>query len=152
MVGLSSLYDSRKEFYPIYHVAILAFVITVCIPVNLGISKLPIIDVFVLILAGFVSLFMLARNESVGDSLLIHLRIKGMMPQKRTMMNLHAQKYGTIPLNAYEEYMQEPFFLLQNIVEHIIITHDEEMDLATRVRLENVHQRLQMVTRQLSRR
>lgn len=69
--------------------------------------------------------------------------------QKKVASNLHAQRYGKIPLNAYEEYRQDPLFLLQDIVERIIITHDEEMDLATRVRLENMHHRLQTVARQL---
>src|SRR3989442_15373840 len=75
MASLSSLYDSCHEKYPIYHSGILAFVITVCLPLNIGLSKLPTVGVSVLFLTGFVSLFMLARNEQVGLSLLCHLRI-----------------------------------------------------------------------------
>lgn len=149
MVLLSSLHDVRNQRYPIYHSAILTFVITVCIPVNLGMSKLPIIDTFALILVGFVSLFMLARNEHVGEGFLAHLGVKGLIRPKGMVTNLQAQKYDGIPLNAYEEYKEDPFFLLENVVEHIIITHDEEMDLTTRTRLESMHQRLQKITREL---
>ncbi len=146
---LSSLYDVRNERYTICHSAILTFVITVGVPVNLGISKLPIIENFVLILAGFVSLFMLARNEHVGQSFLAHLGIKGLTRSKKMRLSLQARKYDGIPLNAYEEYEDDPFFMLQNAVERIIVTHDEEMDLITRVRLESMRQRLQKITREL---
>jgi hypothetical protein len=146
---LSSLYDSRKERYPIYYSGILAFVITTCLPLNLGISKLPVAYVFLLLSVGFLSLFMLARNEHVGQSLLAHLRIG---KQAKSSKKHHADKMTKcdgIALNAYEEYQHDPFFLLQNVVEQIIITHDEHMDLRTRVRLEAMHARLQKKTYEL---
>jgi hypothetical protein len=149
MAVLSSLYDARNERYPIYHSGILAFVITTCLPLNLGLSKLPVMYVFLLLSVGFLSLFMLARNEHVGQSLLSHLRIG---KQAKSSQKHHAGKMAKcdeIALDAYKKYQHDPFFLLQNFVEQIIITHDEHMDLKTRVRLEAMHVSLQKKTHEL---
>src|SRR2546428_8423626 len=91
MALLSSLYDAGNEKYPIYHSGILAFVITVFLPLNIGISKLPLVDVLALLLAGFFSLFMIVRNDEVGMSLLSHLRI----PDRKKFLQ-HDKQYVTI--------------------------------------------------------
>ncbi|MGI0087229.1 MAG: hypothetical protein ACREBI_04645 [Nitrosotalea sp.] len=146
---LAPLYDTRSERYPIYHSGILVFVITTCLPLNLGISRLPAVDVFMLLSVGFLSLFMLARNEHVGQSLLSHLSIvKQARYSKKHQVNKMTRFDGTA-LNAYKEYQHNPFSLLQNVVEQIIITHDEHMDLKTRIKLEEMHVSLQKKTREL---
>ena len=78
---------------------------------------------------------------------MIHLRIKDR--KLKASRNWNAQRYGNIPLNAYEECRQDPFFLLRDVFEHIFITYDEEIDSAIRIQLENAQHRLQAVTRQL---
>lgn len=149
MSVLSSLYDARNERYPIYHSGVLAFVITTCLPLNLGISKLPVIDVFLLLSAGFLSLFMLARNEYVGQGLLAHLMIgKQAKSAQKQHANLMVKRVGARS-NEYKKHDNDPFSLLQNIVEQIIITHDEQMDLETRVRLEAMQTSLQKKTHKL---
>ena len=140
MSVLSPLYDARNERYPIYHSGILAFVITTCLPLNLGISRLPVMDVFLLLSVGFLSLFMLARNERVGQSLLAHLRIG---KQAKSIQKLQSMTNPGVATNTCKKYDPDPFSLLQNVVEQIIIMHDEHMDLETRVRLEAMQVRLQ---------
>ena len=92
-------------------------------------------DVFLILSVGFLSLFMLARNERVGQSLLVHLRIgkqaKSLQKRYPSMINSVA-----VTSNPYNKHASDPFSLLENIVEQIIIMHDEHMDLETRVRLE----------------
>jgi hypothetical protein len=149
MAVLASLYDARNERYPIYYSGILAFVITTCLPLNLGISKLPAVYVFLLLSVGFLSLFMLARNEHVGQSLLAHLRIGKQAKSSQKHHGGKMTKCDEIALNAYKKQQHDPFFLLQNVVEQIIITHDEHMDLKTSVRLETIRVSLQKKTREL---
>ncbi|TLX95940.1 MAG: hypothetical protein E6K91_01665 [Thaumarchaeota archaeon] len=152
MVLLSSLYDTSNERYPIFHSAILAFVITVFLPLNIGISKLPLVDVLVLLLTGFFSLFMIVRNDKVGMSLLSHLRI----PDRKKVLQ-HDKQLVTIKKarsNVHESiepphYKHDPFVQLQNVVEYIMITHDGHIDLATRERLENMRHELQKITKGL---
>jgi len=148
MASLSSLYDSCHEKYPIYHSGILAFVVTVCLPLNIGLSKVPIAGVPVLFLAGFVSLFMLARNDKVGMSLLSHLRI----PQGGKLV-LSEQQLATAKVMppktestqaAYIE--QDPFVMLENVVKYIMITHDDHIDSPTRVHLEKFHNMVHEIT------
>jgi hypothetical protein len=150
MVLLEFLYDARNEKYPICHSGILTFVITTCLPINIGMSRLPPIDVFMLLIAGFVSLFMLARNEKVGLGILNHLRVKKLQrPFVQTrfanqMYNGHCRVIS----DERTESRQGSFILLQNIIEYIMIK-DEKFDLRTHVRLKNMHQKLQTKTRQL---
>ena len=148
MKSLTSLYDARSEKYPIYHSGILAFVITTCLPLNVGISRLPVIDVIGLLLAGFVSLFMLARNDQVGLGLLNHLRIPDRKQAVRFDKRLSGKNMEIVAdrkLAQLETLKQDPFTLTQNALEYIITTHDEHLDSATRVKLESTRQRLRKI-------
>ncbi len=152
MASLSSLYDARSEKYPIWHSGILAFVITVFLPLNIGVSRLPLVDVLALLLAGFVSLFMIVRNDEVGLSLLCHLRI----PDRKKDLQYGKRLVATnmTRSNDHESYKipnfkNDPFTMLQNVVEHIMITHNEHIDLATRERLEDMSQRLQKIMKEM---
>ena len=151
MALLSSLYDAGNEKYPIYHSGILAFVITVCLPLNIGLSKVPTFGVPILFLTGFVSLFMLARNDKVGMSLLSHLRI----PQGNKFVHSE-QQLTTIHMmqstaeSVHPTYVdQDPFVMLENVVEYIMITHDDHLDSATRVQLENFHHMVHEITEEI---
>lgn len=150
MVLLESIYDAHNEKYPIYHSGILVFVITIFIPLNLGLSRLPPAETFLLLIAGFASLFMLARNEKVGLEFLNHLRIT---KQKKV---LHTELVGLDPTvhtktksKEYEGSKQASFILLKNVVERITVAPDEHLDLEARLRLENTRKSLQKITRQL---
>ena len=151
MASLSSLYDSCNEKYPIYHSGILAFVVTVCLPLNIGLSKVPTAGVPVLFLTGFVSLFMLARNDKVGLSLLSHLRIPQgnkfvhSEQQLATAHMIQSQAKSVTP--TYIE--QDPFVMLENVVKYIMITHDEHIDPATRAQLENFHHMVHEITEEI---
>ena len=148
MKSLTSLYDARSEKYPIYHSGILAFVITTCLPLNVGISRLPAIDVIGLLLAGFVSLFMLARNDQVGLGLLNHLRIpdrKQAVRFDKRLSEKNMERVADRKLSQLETLKQDPFTLIQNALEYIITTHDEHLDSATRVKLEGTRQRLRKI-------
>ena len=149
MKSLASLYDARSEKYPIYHSGILAFVITTCLPLNVGISRLPAIDVIALLLAGFVSLFMLARNDQVGLGLLNHLRVpdrnQAVQLDKR-LSGKNMERFADRKLSQPEPLNQDPFTLIQNALEYIIATHGEHLDSATHAKLEDARQRLHKIT------
>ena len=151
MASLSSLYDSANEKYPIYHSGILAFVVTVCLPLNIGLSKVPTVGVPVLFLAGFVSLFMLARNDKVGMSLLNHLRI----PQGNKFVHSEQQLATAHMIQSKAESVQptyinhDPFVMLENVVEYIMITHGDHLDSATRVQLESFHHMVHEITEEI---
>ena len=151
---LSPLYDKSNEKYPLCHSGVLAFIITTGIPLNLGMTKLPFYDVFLLLLGGFFSLFMIARNEGVGQSLLSHLRVLSI--QKNHIKIKQELETKTNDLQdktpVYEgriHHIQDPFNLLQNIVEHIIITHDDNLDLPTQIKLHDIRRKLERVSNQL---
>jgi len=152
MASLSSLYDSCNEKYPLCYSGILAFVITVCLPLNIGISKLPTFGVFALLIGGFVSLFMLGRNEQVGTSLLNHLRIpdkKKKMQSDTKLVTINTARSNRSELIRLQNYKNNPFVMLQNVVEHIMITHDEHINSATHEKLENVRETLQKIKNEI---
>jgi len=151
---LSPLYDKRNVKYPVYHSGVLSFIITTGIPLNLGLTKLPFYDVFLLLVAGFFSLFMIARNEGVGQSLLSHLHIQ--LVQKNHLIIKHELETKTNNLQNTSHisegrihHIQDPFSLLQNMVEYIIISHDDKLDLSTQVKLYDIHKRLERVSNRL---
>ena len=150
---LSPLYDKSNEKYPLYHSGVLAFIITTGIPLNLGMTKLPFYDVFLLLLAGFFSLFMIARNEGVGQSLLSHLRVpsvqKNHIKIKQKLETKNDLQDKTPVYEGRIHHIQDPFNLLQNIVEHIIIAHDDNLDLPTQIKLHDIRRRLERVSNQL---
>lgn len=144
---ISALRDSRNEKYPIYYMGILAFVITVCLPLNFGVSKLPPLGMFLLFVTGFVSLFMIVRNDQVGLGLLNHLKI----PSKETPVVATARQNMSSKVSFSESQVpgEDPFSLLQNVVERIILDKDDYLDLATRVRLEALNKRLREMSMQI---
>jgi len=153
---ISPIYDKRNEKYPIYHLGILAFIITTGIPLNLGMTKLPGIDIILLFAGGFFSLFMIARNDNVGQSLLSHLHIHTSQqnPQKiKHEVNItktNNPQYETPALDHGRVHtLEDPFFLLQNVVEQIIISHEDNMDMVTKLKLYAVHRKLVHATNRL---
>ena len=152
---ISPIYDKRNEKYPIYHLGILAFIITTGIPLNLGVTKLPSVDIILLFVGGFFSLFMIARNDNVGQSFLSHLHIPT-SPQKPVKIKQEANiktnnsQYATPALDHGRIHtIQDPFFLLQNVVEQIIISHEDNMDMVTKLKLYAVHRKLVHATNRL---
>ena len=151
---LSPIYDKSNEKYPLCHSGVLAFIITTGIPLNLGMTKLPFYDVFLLLTAGFFSLFMIARNEGVGQSLLSHLCVSSAQKNHIKIKQKLETKTNNLQdkTPVYEgriHHIQDPFNLLQNIVEHIIITHDDNLDLPTQIKLHDIRRRLERVSNQL---
>ncbi len=157
---LSSVYDPCNEKYVQYHCGVLTFIITVGIPMTLGVAKIPLPGAFLLFLGGFSALFMLARNEHVGEGLLSHLHISTMKPKNTTILHEKLKiktmevrpplEHATSTINYKKnDAAEEPFELLKNAVEHIIISHDEYMDLATRASLANLHKKLEKMTNNL---
>ncbi len=150
MASLSSLYDSCNEKYPVYHSGILAFVVTVCLPLNIGLSKVPTVGVPVLLLTGFVSLFMLARNDKVGMSLLSHLRIpqgSKQMLSEQQLANVHIAHPKAETADPLIE--QDPFVMLENMIKYIMITHDDHIDSPTRVHLQKFHNMVHEITKEI---
>ena len=151
MAILSSLYDTRDNGYPLFHSGVLTFAITACLPLNLGISKLPPFAAFAIFAAGFVSLFMLARNPQVGLDLLAHIHVgskrKDSVLVKQTVKNTPVQS----PKLQLEIPPQDPFPYLENMIASIVNNNQfAEMDPATKTRLENILQRLQTVSKDIS--
>ena len=149
---LSPLYDKHNEKYPICHTGVLAFIITTGLPLNLGLTKLPFYDTFLILLAGFFSLFMIARNEGVGQSLLTHLRVQSVQKNHTKLKQELKSNNLQDKTPVYEgriHNIQDPFNLLQNIVEHIIITHNDNLDLPTEIKLHDIHRRLERASNRL---
>jgi len=85
-------------------------------------------------------------------SLLSHLRI----PQGEIRLQFNRQLVArnmTRPKDREwlkaDDFKRDPFVMLQNAVEHIMITHDDHIDLPTRETLENVQQRLRKITEEI---
>ena len=150
MATLSSLYDTRDAGYPLFYSGVLTFAITICLPLNLGISKLPTFAAFAIFAAGFMSLFMLARNPQVGIDLLAHIHVgpkrKDSVLAKQTLKNTTVSH----PKLQLEIPPQDPFPYLQNMISSIVNNNQfEEMDPETKTRLVNILQRLQTVSKDI---
>ena len=97
-------------------------------------------------------MFMLARNEKVGLSLLSHLRIPQGEIRLQFDRRLVARNMTRPKDNEWlkaDDFRRDPFVMLENAVEHIMITHDEHIDLPTREMLENMQQRLRKITEEI---
>src|SRR5206468_6450308 len=109
------------------------------------------VGVPILFLAGFVSLFMLARNDKVGMSLLSHLRI----PQGNKFVYSEQQLPTAHMIQSKAESVQptyinhDPFVMLETVVEYIMITHGDHLDSATRVQLESFHHMVHEITEEI---
>ena len=129
------MYDSRNDNYVLYHSALLVFVLTVMIPANLHLTKLSVPITAVLFAVGFLSLFMIARNDKVGLGLLHSVRIV----QKRSPRSSRNFRmyYDHPPLEKVQHSLdstdihQDPLVLLQNFIDELSKRHQEVMDLTT---------------------
>ena len=151
MAGLSTLYDSRDTGYPLFYTGVLTFAITICLPLNLGLSKMSPIAAFAIFAAGFVSLFMLARNPKVGLELLNHIRIgpkrKVSPPVRQTVQYRPTPR----PKPQLETIPQDPFPYLQNMIASIVSHNEyEQMDPDTKERLVQILKKLQTVSKEIS--
>src|SRR5690349_5913009 len=88
MQSLSCLHDSRSNNYALYHSALLVFVLTIMIPINLHLTKLSLPITSILFAVGFLSLFMITRNEKIGLELLKFMRIgRARLPEPTQQVN-----------------------------------------------------------------
>ena len=172
MATLSSLYDTRDTGYPLFYSGVLTFAITICLPLNLGISKLPAFAAFAIFTAGFVSLFMLARNPQVGLDLLTHIHASPKrkdpllvkptvqntsLPRPKLQLDVPPQDPLLVkptvqntslprPKLQLDVPPQDPFPHLQNVISSIVNNKQfTEMDPETKTRLVNILQKLQTV-------
>ena len=81
----SSLHNPKSSRYVIYYSIVLVVVFTTGILRSIGIIHLSPLDFTMLHFEGFTSLFMIVRNERVGNSFLGHL---SKLPVLRGMCNL----------------------------------------------------------------
>ncbi|HET6457494.1 MAG TPA: hypothetical protein VFG24_01275, partial [Nitrosopumilaceae archaeon] len=110
----------QNENYILYHSALLVFVLTVIIPINLQLTRFSFAATVILFATGFLSMFMIARNDKVGFGLLKSLRIK-------SGSDVLSQKTQYSHLNSTDDY-QDPIVLMQNFVDELSRRHHEEMD------------------------
>ena len=120
MKSLTCLYDTQNENYILYHSALLVFVLTVIIPINLQLTRFSFAATVILFATGFLSMFMIARNDKVGFGLLKSLRIK-------KGSDALSQKMQYSHFNSVDDY-QDPIVLMQNFVDELSRRHHEEMD------------------------
>jgi len=137
MQSLSCLHDSRSDNYVRYHLALLVFVLTIMIPLNLHLTKLSLPITTILFAAGFLSLFMIARNEKIGLGLLNFMRIGKGSELSESSLHLNTYKGSTSSkktqhsdFNSSDIY-QDPLILLQKFVDELSMRHKENMDWTT---------------------
>ena len=134
MQSLSCLHDSRNDNYVLYHLALLVFVLTIMIPINLHLTKLPLQITSILFAVGFLSLFMIARNEKIGLGLLKFMKIgTTRSPELLHPVNTYessSKKIQHSDFNSYDIY-EDPIVLLQNFVDDLSRRHKENMDWET---------------------
>ncbi len=73
MTFLASLHDPKHERYPIYYSVVLVVVMLIAILMVTGVFESSPIEGTMVFFEGFVSLFMLSRNEKVANSFASHL-------------------------------------------------------------------------------
>ena len=135
MNALSCLHDSRNSNYVLYHLALLVFVITIIIPMNLHLTKLSFPITTTLFAVGFLSLFMIARDEKIGSEFLKFMRIEKRrssepLQQVHVYKNSTSKKIHHIHSDSTDIH-QDPIILLQNFVEELSKRHEENMDWST---------------------
>ncbi len=134
---LSPLCDSSNDSYTLFHLAVLVFTITVLIPINFHLARLPSVAMPVFFSIGFISLFMIVRNEKTGHGLLKCLGISKNIKQKRWQ----EQFEGITKSDPdFKEALHDDNFvtnctdlitLLQNFIDDIKKTHSHQMDYVT---------------------
>ncbi len=130
---LVSLYRPSNYNYPVYYSAVLLFVITIVVPLTLGLTQLPLAYSTLVFAVGFISLFMLVRNEEAGVALLTFLRIRKTEDHSKKFSYFKTNRYDKHKINSDDnEANQIPFELVQARVEQMVATHEDHIDLATR--------------------
>lgn len=83
----SSLHDRKKSRYPVYYSTVLVIVIITAILLVSGNLEITIIEGTMIFFEGFVSLFMLARHEKVGNDFMSHLtQVKNLSRTRITLV------------------------------------------------------------------
>ena len=133
MNSLSCIHDSKNDNYVLYHSALLVFVLTVTIPINLHLTKLSVPITAILFAVGFISLFMIARNEKIGSGLLKFMRIGASSSEPLQHTNTYGFTSKKIQPTDFDssDIHQDPIVLLQNFVDELSIRHKENMDWST---------------------
>ena len=83
----SYFHNPRSKRYPVYYSVVLIIVCITIICINLGVIHLTIFENAAVYFEGFFSLFMLARNDQVGNAFLRHLRIRQVVIQNYLSRN-----------------------------------------------------------------
>ena len=135
MQSLSCLHDSRNDNYVLYHSALLVFVLTIMVPINLHLTKLPLPITSILFAIGFLSLFMIGRNEKIGLGLLKFMKIEAtrspeLLHHVNTYKSSTSKKTQHTDFNS-SDICEDPIVLLQNFVDELSRRHKENMDWAT---------------------
>jgi hypothetical protein len=148
---LSPICDSDNDSYILFHLAVLVFTITVLIPINFHLAKLPSVAALAFFAVGFASLFMIARNEKTGQGLLKCLGIG-----KHVKQNVLQEQFDAIRKRdpALEELQHDDDFatncvdlvtLLQNFIDDVKKAHGHQMDYATLDSFSHLKKRLLVV-------
>ena len=69
----SSLHDRKKSRYPVYYSTVLVIVTITAVLLVSGNLEITVIEGTMIFFEGFVSLFMLARHDKVGNDFMSHL-------------------------------------------------------------------------------
>lgn len=70
---LSSLHNPKHNRYVSYYCTVLVIILITGSLMNLGMIKVSFLETSMLYFEGFSSLFMLVRNERVGNAFLTHI-------------------------------------------------------------------------------
>lgn len=103
---------------------------------NLHFTKLPFYITSVLFAVGFISLFMVARNEKVGHGFQKYIKIPVFeKPSPGSLLNNQytesvSHKNMETQFDSTSD-LQEPLDLLSNFIKDISVKHQENMDLET---------------------
>ncbi len=115
----------------------------------MGLTKLPLAGSALIFVAGFSSLFMLVRNEGVGEAFLAFLRISKTEGYSKKISYAEANRYDKHKINSdSNKANQIPFELVKANVEKMIATHENHIDLATRKSLVALCEKLGKMTQE----
>ena len=154
MKALSCCYDSRNDGYILCHTALLIFTITVMIPMNFQLTRLPPVVSLLIFSLGFLSLFMIVRNEMVGGKLLKHLsmgeRIRLIRPSN-SLFQVQRERNSTLSEDPHPDAnsiknCEDLMMLLHNFVEELRITYSNRMNITTQDSFRKLQNRLLEIT------
>lgn len=132
---------SDQKDLALFNCSILAFAITIVIPLSLGMTKLPVIVSCPVFIAGFISLFGLALQNDRKNT-----------PQKLSKIdnfkNFTNSKNTNLKEKKSEKYHPEnevPFELVRQNVNKILLSYNEYIDDATKNKLIDVCNKLEKI-------